>query len=146
MVPLVVVGGKGWLYDDFFQRLGELGMREYVAFPGYIPDEDLPGLYSAAKAATMPSVYEGFGLPVLEAMSCGTPVVASETSSLPEMGGEAARYVDPHDVAGMAATIEQVWQDDGLRSEMRRQGLAQAARFSWARAARETLRLYESLL
>jgi glycosyltransferase involved in cell wall biosynthesis len=145
-IPLLVVGGKGWLYDDFFRRLENLEVRDSVFFPGYVPSADLPVLYSAARLAVMSSVYEGFGLPVLEAMACGTPVVSSNSSSLPEFGGEAARYFDPYDVEAMASTIQGVWSDDELRAEMGRQGLAQADKFSWERAAEETLQVYGGLL
>ncbi len=144
-VPLVVVGSKGWLYDDFFRRLEELEVRDSVRFTGYVPAADLPLLYNAATAAAMPSVYEGAGLPVLEAMACGTPVVCSNSSSLPELGGQAARYFDPYDVAAIAEAIRAVWTDADLRAEMREQGLKQAARFSWERAAEETLAVYEKL-
>jgi glycosyltransferase involved in cell wall biosynthesis len=145
-IPLVVVGGKGWLYDEFFQRLEESGLDDSVVFPGYVPSVDLPSIYSAATVAVVPSVYEGFGLPVLEAMACGTPVVSSEASSLPEIGGSAACYFDPYDVAAMADVIGEVWGDATLRAEMREQGLVQAAKFSWERAAEETQALYERLL
>jgi len=144
-IPLVVVGSKGWLYDEFFARLEELDVRDSVHFPGYVPSADLPVLYSAAAAAIMPSVYEGFGLPVLEAMACGTPMIASQSSSLPELGGEAARYFDPYDLEGMAGAIRAVWTDTGLRAQMREQGLAQAAKFSWDRAAQETLAVYRAV-
>lgn len=145
-IPLLVVGGKGWLYDEFFRRLEDLEMRDLVKFPGYVPSEDLPLLYNAATLTAMPSVYEGFGLPVLESMACGTPVVASGASSLPELGGSAARYLDPYDVEGMAEIIRDVWLDADLRVHMREQGLVQAARFSWERAAEETLRVYQRIL
>jgi len=146
IIPLVMTGAKGWLYDDLFRRLDELDIREDVHLTGYVPAEDLAVLVSAATVATMPSVYEGFGLPVLEAMACGTPVVCSNASSLPEVGGDAARYFDPYDVAAMAEAIRVVWTDADLRAEMREQGLEQAARFSWKRAAQETLSLYERIL
>jgi len=145
-IPLVVVGSKGWLYDDFFRRLERSDVRDEVFFPGYVPSADLPLIYSAATMAVMPSVYEGFGLPVLEAMACGTPVVSSKASSLPEMGGDAARYFDPYDVEAMAGTIRQVWSDEHVRGEMREKGLSQAARFSWERAAEQTWALYKSIL
>jgi glycosyltransferase involved in cell wall biosynthesis len=145
-IPLVVVGGKGWLYDDFFCRLAELDVRDAVQFPGYVPSADLPLLYNAATAVAMPSVYEGFGLPVLEAMACGTPVVSSDASCLPEIGGAAARYFDPYDVAAMADAIRDVWTDVDLRQEMRQRGLQQAARFSWERAANQTLAVYQRVL
>ena len=146
VVPLVVVGARGWLYDEFFRRLGELDIREDVYFPGFVPTADLPLLYGAATVALVPSVYEGFGLPVLEAMACGTPVVSSDRSSLPELGGDAVHYFDPYDVEEMAAAIQEVWTDAERRREMRERGLARAARFSWEQAARETLAVYERLL
>lgn len=145
-IPLLVVGGKGWLYDDFFRRLEALEVRDAVHFPGYVPSVDLPSLYSAATVAVMPSVYEGAGLPVLEAMACGIPTVSSRSSSLPELGGEAARYFDPYDVEEMASAIRAVWTDGELRAEMREKGLTQAAKFSWARAAEETLAIYGAIL
>jgi len=143
LIPLVVVGARGWLYDDFFRRIEELDLRQAVHFPGFVPATDLPLVYGAATVAAMPSVYEGFGLPILEAMACGVPVVSSSSSSLPELGGEAARYFDPYDVAEMAEVIRAVWTDADLRQEMRLKGLVQAARFSWERAAEETLAVYE---
>jgi glycosyltransferase involved in cell wall biosynthesis len=141
-VQLVVVGSKGWLYQGFFRRLEELALGDVVRLPGYIPDADLPALYSGARLVAVPSLYEGFGLPVLEAMACGAPVVCSDVSSLPEVGGDAARYFDPTDVDGMADAILAVWRDESLREGMRQQGLARAARFSWDRAAQETLDVY----
>jgi glycosyltransferase involved in cell wall biosynthesis len=145
-IPLVVVGGKGWLYESFFQRLETLDVRDMVQFPGYVDDAHLPAMYQGATLAVMPSVYEGFGLPVLEAMACGTPVVASAVSSLPELGGDAARYFDPYCTEEIAEAIRTVWLDAELGAEMSRAGVAQAARFSWLRAAEETLALYERLL
>jgi glycosyltransferase involved in cell wall biosynthesis len=146
VIPLVVVGSKGWLYDGFFRRIEELEAGRDVVLPGYVPTADLPAVYGAATVAIMPSVYEGFGLPVLEAMACGTPVVSSNSSSLPEIGGSAARYFDPLDIEEMAETIRGVWADADLREEMRAQGLAQAAKFSWERAARETMTVYARTL
>jgi glycosyltransferase involved in cell wall biosynthesis len=142
----VIVGGKGWLYDSFFKRLEELEVHDSVFFPGYVPSADLPALYSAATAAVMPSVYEGFGLPVLEAMACGAPVVSSNASSLPEIGGDAALYFEPLDLNGMLDAIRAIWADADLRFELSQRGLEQAARFSWERAARETMAVYERLL
>ena len=99
--PLVIVGKKGWLYESFFRRLRELGLEDRLLFTGYVPDEDLPAIYSAADLFVFPSLYEGFGLPVLEAMACGTPVVCSNASNLPEMAGDAALLVDPTDVRAL---------------------------------------------
>ncbi len=146
VVPLVVVGARGWLYSDFFRRLGELEVRDSVLFPGYVPSEDLPALYSGATVAAMPSFYEGFGLPVLEAMASGTPVVSSDASCLPEFGGDAALYFDPFDVDAMAQVLGDVWKTPDLQAEMRTRGLRQAARFSWARAAESTLDVYRRVV
>nr|MBC7245247.1 glycosyltransferase family 4 protein [Chloroflexota bacterium] len=145
-LALVIVGSAGWLYQDFFQMLEKLDDPKAVLLSGYVPDEDLPAIISGAEAYVLASLYEGFGLPILEAMACGTPVVCSNTSSMPELGGDAARYFDPHDVRDMAATIGTVLADADLRAEMRQRGLTQAARFSWQRAAQETLAVYERLL
>jgi glycosyltransferase involved in cell wall biosynthesis len=144
-VHLVVVGSKGWLYQGFFQRLEELDLEDAVQLPGYIPDADLPAVYSGASSVVVPSLYEGFGLPLLEAMSCGAPVVCSNASSLPEVGGDAARYFDPTDVPAMADAILTVWRDEALREAMRQRGLARAAQFSWAQAAEETQIVYEQV-
>jgi len=143
---LVVVGSRGWLYEDFFRRRAELGLENVVHLPGYVPDADLPAVYGAATVVVMPSLYEGFGLPVLEAMACGVPVVSSRAASLPEIGGEAARYFDPTNVEEMTAVLAQVLGDADLRAEMRAAGLERAARFSWERTARETMAVYERVL
>lgn len=144
-VRLVVVGSTGWLYQDFFRRLEELELADAVDLPGYVPDADLPAVYSGARLVVVPSLYEGFGLPVLEAMACGVPVVCSRTSSLPELGGEAARYFDPTDVAAISDAVLTVWRDETLRATMRQAGLARAAQYSWAHAADETLAVYEQV-
>ena len=146
LLSLVIVGSAGWLYQDFFQHLEKLDDARAVLLSGYVPDSDLPAVMTGAAAYVLASFYEGFGLPILEAMACGTPVVTSNTSSMPELGGEAARYFDPHDTQGVADAIAAVLEDTQLRAEMRERGLAQAARFSWQRAARETLAVYERLL
>jgi glycosyltransferase involved in cell wall biosynthesis len=143
---LVVVGSRGWLYQGFFQRIAELGVQDVVHLPGYVPDADLPAVYGAATLMVMPSLYEGFGLPVLEAMACGVPVVCSRAASLPEIGGAAARYFDPTDVEDMTQALDQVLADAELRAAMVAAGLEQAARFSWDRVARETMAVYERVL
>jgi glycosyltransferase involved in cell wall biosynthesis len=142
---LVIVGQRGWLYDDFFARLEESPVRGAVLLPGYVPDDDLPAFYAGAQALVLPSVYEGFGLPVLEAMACGTPTVASNASSVPEIGGDAALYFDPSDVEAAVDVIRRLLRDGSLRDEMRERGLIQAARFSWQRAAAETRAVYDTL-
>jgi len=143
---LAVVGSKGWLYEGFFRRLEELQLGDAVLLPGYVPDADLPAVYSAATLCVLPSLYEGFGLSVLEAMACGTAVVCSRASSLPEVGGNAAHYFDPTDVEEMAEAIGAVWHNEALRTEMGKRGLAQAARFSWARVAEETMAVYQRVM
>jgi glycosyltransferase involved in cell wall biosynthesis len=143
---LVIAGHWEERYGEAKRRVEELGLGEEVIFVGAVDEEDLPALYSGAALFVFPSEYEGFGLPALEAMACGSPVVCSNTSSLPEVAGEAALLVDPTDVDALAAATGRVLADVGLRQAMREKGLAQAARFSWERTARETLAVYESVL
>ncbi len=145
IIPLVVVGGKGWLYEGFFQRLEELEVRHDTHFPGYVAAEDLPAVYSAATLTVVPSVYEGFGLPVLEAMSCGVPVACSDRSSLPEVGGDAALYFDPYDEEAMAEAIAALWTQPTRAEALGAAGREQAGRFSWQRAAEQTLAVYDRL-
>jgi glycosyltransferase involved in cell wall biosynthesis len=143
---LVIAGKKGWLYRGFFERLHELGLEDQVVFPGFVPEPDLPALYSAAELFVFPSLYEGFGLPVLEAMACGTPVVCSNTSSLPEIVGDAAICLHPQDRGAWVAALTEVLENQQLRAELKAKGLARAARFSWQEAARETMAVYRSVL
>lgn len=140
---LVIVGQKGWLYERFFRRLAELGLEGRVIFPGFVPGEDLPALYSAAACFAYPSLYEGFGLPVLEAMAGGTPVVCSNSSSLPEVAGDAALLLEPQDVEGWVVALRRILTDATLRVEMREKGRRQAARFTWDETARRTAAVYD---
>jgi glycosyltransferase involved in cell wall biosynthesis len=142
---LVIAGGAGWMYEGVFRRVAELGLQNLVSFPGYIADEDLPALYSLADLFVFPSLYEGFGLPVLEAMACGTPVVTSAVSSLPEVAGDAALLVDPLDTQALAEAMRRVMDDAKLRSEMVQKGLDQARRFTWSGSARQLLETYHRL-
>jgi glycosyltransferase involved in cell wall biosynthesis len=144
--PLVIVGSRGWLSEDFFTALENSPFRNDVLLTGFVRDEDLPGLYAAATAFIFPSLYEGFGLPPLEAMACGTPVVCSNTSSLPEVVGEAALLCDPLDELALADALKRVVSDEDLRDTLRERGLKQAAKFSWDRTAKETLAVYNSVL
>jgi glycosyltransferase involved in cell wall biosynthesis len=146
MWPLVIVGKPGWLVEPILARITELGLQDWVYRTGFVPDDDLPALYSAATVSVMPSRYEGFGLPVLEAMACGTPVVCSNTSSLPEVAGQAALLVAPEDVPGWADTVTRVWNDAALYGKLRERGLAQAAQFTWENAARQTLEVYRTVV
>jgi glycosyltransferase involved in cell wall biosynthesis len=143
---LVIVGQRGWLYEHFFARLERSPAREAVRLPGFVPDPDLVALYAGAQALAFPSLYEGFGLPVLEAMACGTPVVTANASSLPEIGGEAALYCDPTAVEDLTSTLRRLLGDAPLRERLRAQGLERAACFSWERTARATERVYKRLL
>jgi glycosyltransferase involved in cell wall biosynthesis len=140
---LVICGRKGWLTDGIFRAVEETGLREWVVFPGFVRDEDLPGLYSAADLFAMPSLYEGFGLPPLEAMACGTPTLVSEASSLPEVVGDAAIKVPPTDVEAMAAAIVSMLTDSALRARLSAAGPQQAAPFTWESAARKLLAAYQ---
>jgi glycosyltransferase involved in cell wall biosynthesis len=142
---LVMVGKKGWLYEPFFRHLQEMGLEGEVIFPGYVPDDELPAIYGAADVFVYPSLFEGFGLPVLEAMACGVPVVCSNASSLPEVAGEAALMVGPQDTAGLAAAIQRVLADAELRAKLAALGMAQASRFTWEKAARQTLAVYRQV-
>jgi glycosyltransferase involved in cell wall biosynthesis len=145
-VGLVLAGGKGWLYDELFAQVESLGLNEKVIFAGYVPNEELPLWYNAATLLAYPSLYEGFGLPVLEAQACGTPVLTSNVSSLPEAAGDAALMVDPYDVEALAEGLNRLLTDDTLVQELRKRGLAHARQFSWPHAAQETTRVYRRAL
>lgn len=143
---LLLAGGRGWLDEDFFARIAAEGLSDVVRPLGWVPDEDLPAVIGAAALAVQPSLYEGFGLPILEHMACGQVVAASDSSSHPEVGGAAAAYFDPTSVEEMAAVILRLLTDSDEYARRRALGLAQAARFSWERAAAETEAVYESLI
>ena len=143
---LVIVGKRGWLCGDFFARLEQSSVRDAVILPGYVPNEDLPAIYAGAQALIFPSLYEGFGLPVLEAMACGTPVVASNASSMPEVGGGAALYFSPTDVEAMVEAIRRLLRDPDLWGSMRMEGLTRAAEFSWRATAARTRTVYDAVL
>jgi glycosyltransferase involved in cell wall biosynthesis len=143
---LVLAGKLGWLYQEIFREIEELRLGDEVVFPGFVPDADLPALYSLADAFAFPSLYEGFGLPPLEAMACGTPVVCSNSSSLPEVVGDAALTVEPTDVEGLSHALGRVLEDEGLRAEMVSKGFAQASLFSWEAAARKLLGCFERVV
>ncbi len=145
-LKLVLVGKKGWLYESFFQRLQGLGLGKCVIFPGYVAEADLPAFYQLAEVFVFPSLYEGFGLGPLEAMACGTPVVCSNRSSLPEVVGDAGLLVDPTDIAVLTAALRRVLADADLQLDLKQRGLVRAQQFSWARAAEEMMELYRSLI
>jgi len=137
-VSLVVAGPKGWLYDP-----GWVEGVEGVTLPGYIDDDDIAALYSGALGLVFPTLYEGFGFPVLEAMRCGTPVITSSTSSLPEVAGDAAILVNPRDVDAIASAIGKLVSDDALRQNLIDKGYQQAQRFTWRQTAEQTLQVLE---
>lgn len=143
---LVLAGGKGWLYQDFFARIEAEGLSDVVLSLGWVPDEDLPAILAAADLAVQPSLYEGFGLPILEHMASGQVVAASNCSSHPEVGGDAAAYFDPTDVADMTTVIQRLLHDREEYVYRRELGLEQARKFSWERAAREATAVYAKLL
>ena len=143
-LKLVIAGGKGWLYDDIFAEVKRLGLEGCVLFPGFVDDDDLPALYSAADMLAFPSIYEGFGLPILEAMACGTPVVTSATSSLPELAEDAALLVEPTDVDAIAAALHRLLQEADLRHRLVAAGFDQARKFTWEKAATQLLGIYNS--
>ena len=141
-VHLVLAGGKGWLFEDAFAVVDELDLDDRVHFVGRVTSEELLSLYNAAELLAHPAFYEGFGLPPLEAMACGLPVVVSNVASLPEVVGDAGLLIDPHDVDELTVAMWRMLNDPDLRQEMIGKGHRQAARFSWERAARETLEIY----
>jgi len=143
---LVIAGGKGWYYDQIFAEVERLGLAGVVIFPGYVTQEELPLWYNAADLFVYPSRFEGFGLPVLEAMACGTPVVTTNVASLPEVAGDAALLVSPDDEEQLIEAMRRVLHDQDLRWEMGVKGQAQAAAFTWERTARQTVAVYEQAL
>lgn len=140
--PLYVAGGTGWRFSPIFDTVRQAGLGEDVHFLGYVPEDELPLWYNAARLFVFPSLYEGFGLPVLEAMACGVPVITSTAASLPEVGGKAAVMVSPHDTVRIAEEMERVLDDPQLRLEMRAAGRIQASRFSWRAMTDQTVASY----
>ena len=143
---LVLAGRRGWLFDETLAQVDRLGLRNHIIVLDTPSDDDLAALYSSAMALVLPSHYEGFGLPVLEAMSCGAPVVISDRGSLPEIAGGAALVVDPDDAHALAEAMKRATGDADLRARLRERGLARAAEFGWERCARETLAVYDRVL
>jgi len=141
-IQLVLAGPLSPLTSLLQARVRELGLESEVRFLGRVADDDLLALYNAALAFVFPSLYEGFGFPILEAMACGTPVITSNASSLPEFAGDAALLVDPTSVAEISEAMERVLSDPNLRLTLAEKGIAQCQKFSWDRAARETLDVY----
>ncbi len=140
---LVIAGGQGWLVDSIFQAARSSPLVHDIVFTGFVDDADLPALYAAADVFAFPSRYEGFGIPVVEAMACGTPVVCADNSSLPEAAGDAALLVACDDEDALSAALQRAIEDSALRARLRSAGLAQAARFTWPAAAAVLWQTYE---
>ncbi|HLM83626.1 MAG TPA: glycosyltransferase family 1 protein [Candidatus Bathyarchaeia archaeon] len=141
---LVVAGKKGWLTEEYFQQAKDLGIEEDVIFTGYVGGDELKPLYANAEFFVMPSLYEGFGQTIVEAMACGAPCLLSKVSSIPEIAGEAAYFVDPNDTEGIAKGMVELAGNKELREKLSAAGREQAKKFSWEKCARETLGVYKS--
>ncbi len=145
MPPLLVFGRKGWMFEDIIAAPARLGISEFVRFIDFVDDKDLPALYNLAWGFVYPSIYEGFGLPPLEALACGTPTLVSNVSSLPEVVGVAALHVSPTDIDMMANQLVVLTHDDAIRATLRTTGPAQASLFRWEAAAQQVLQQYARL-
>ena len=143
---LYIAGGKGWLYDEMMTEIEKQGLAGRVRFIGFVADEDLPTLYSAAALYLFPSIYEGFGLPMLEAMACGLPVLAADVSSLPEVGGETAVLLPPHDPHRWTETMAAVLSNPAQQKQMIAAGYQQVQKFTWQKSAARLLAIYQQLL
>ncbi|MEX2007357.1 MAG: glycosyltransferase family 1 protein [Candidatus Levyibacteriota bacterium] len=144
-IKLVIVGKKGWMFEEILNAPKKYEVSERVRFIDSVSDEDLPGFYAGAFCFVLPSLYEGFGLPVLEAMQNGCPVITSKVSSLPEAGGDAALYVNPHDSTDITEKLDKILSDDKLREDMIKKGFEQVKKFSWENTARKVLGVLEEL-
>jgi glycosyltransferase involved in cell wall biosynthesis len=142
---LVLAGSKGWLWEEVYETVHRLNLEKQVAFLGRIPSKDLVYLYNAASLFVHPSFYEGFGLTPLEAMTCGTPVIVSNTSSLPEVVGDAALMINPHDIDGLTVAMWRVLTEEELQQDLIQKGLKRAQKFSWREAAKKTLQVYHKI-
>jgi glycosyltransferase involved in cell wall biosynthesis len=141
-VDLVIAGGRGWLEDPIYETIRTTKMNDHVHFTGFADDADLPALYSEAACVAIPSLYEGFGIPVLEGMACGTPVVTSNVSSLPEVAGNAALTVSPTNLDALTNTLEQLLTDTTLREELIKRGLERVKQFTWQASAEQLRHIY----
>ncbi|HEX2621099.1 MAG TPA: glycosyltransferase family 1 protein, partial [Phototrophicaceae bacterium] len=141
-LPLILAGGKGWQYDDIFATIEQYGLKDQVRFPGFLSAESLPLWYNSAEVFIYPSVFEGFGLPVLEAMACGTPVIVSDASSLPEVVGASGLRVPSQDLNAWTSALAQAYTDSLWREQTRILGLREAERYRWQETARQTIASY----
>jgi len=143
--PLILVGKKAWLFEESIKAAADHAVEDKVRFTGFVPDEDLPALYSLSKFFVYPSFFEGFGIPPLEAMQCGSPVISGDRTSLPEVVGNAALMVDPFEVSAIENAMARLLTDDELRTALRQKGFERAKLFSWKRTARMTLDVFEKV-
>lgn len=144
-IYLVIAGKKGWMYDEIFHKVENYGLKDDVIFTGYVEEKDKPLIYKMSKLFVFPSLYEGFGMPVLEAMAAGVPVITSNTSSLPEVAGDAGILVDPEDVVGLSDAMKKTLEDDTLRSQMIEKGFKQSLKFSWEKSAKKLIEIYKEV-
>lgn len=142
---MVIVGGKGWLSDEIYKLPKKLGIEDRVKFLGRVPDDKLSALYSGAMALTFPSLFEGFGLPILEAQACGTPVITSNISSMPEVAGKGAILVDPYSEEAIVEALVQVESREGKVEGLVKAGFLNIKKFSWEKCANETLKVLTDL-
>ncbi|MBA3871754.1 MAG: glycosyltransferase family 4 protein [Anaerolineae bacterium] len=145
-IHLVIAGGKGWLENPIYKTISDTHMEDFVHFIGFVDDEDLPALYRGATCVAFPSLYEGFGLPILEGMASGVPVLTSNVSSLPEVAGDAAIMVDPYDLDAITDGLQRLILDSQLRETLIQKGLIRAREFTWEKSARQLLAIYQNLL
>ncbi|MFC2025812.1 glycosyltransferase family 4 protein [Chloroflexota bacterium] len=145
-IPLVIVGNLGWMYDDVLHQIEVLDLRENIHFTGYVPIQDLPSIYNLAKIFVYPSTYEGFGLPPLEAMACGTPVITTAVSSIPEHVGDGGILIPPEDEAALTQAMLKLLNDQTFQTEMSHRGPQQAKLFTWKHTAKETTKVYQHIL
>jgi glycosyltransferase involved in cell wall biosynthesis len=142
----MIGGSKGWLYEDIFKTVEDYQLQQWVRFPGFVSPESLPFWYNSAEIFIYPSIYEGFGLPVLEAMACGTAVIISDASSLPEVAGSAGMRVPPTDISAWTAALNRAYSDYIWREQARIQGFREANRYSWQQTAQKTIESYRLAL
>ncbi len=146
LLKLVLAGGKGWLNDELFEKLRKQNLEQQVLLTEYVPGEAICPLMCGALAFAFPSIYEGFGMPPLEAMACGVPVLTTHAASLPEVVGDCAVVVDPYDAKSMADGLERLYQDADLRERLRREGPQRAKQFSWEQSAHALYQVYEEAM
>lgn len=144
-VDLVLVGKPGWLYDEIYKAPKKYSVSSFVKFLGFVSEEDLPSLYSGSEAFVLPSLYEGFGLPILEAMACEVPVITSNTSSMPEVSGDNALLVKPNDVNDISHNLSRILNEEDLRLKLKDKGREWSRKFSWEKTAKETIRVFEKV-